>query len=255
MKRRINDTEVFLTFNHFRIDGKGVDFIQIYLVDVFADNLNQTLVALELDVLNSYFVHFIDNGSVVRRKYLRTVIPIGFIAVVFFRVVACGQIDTALATEVTNGERHFRSRTQVIEQINLDTVRRENISRDFSELAAVVTAVVTHYDGDLLFVLEAFVQIVRQSLGSRAYCIDVHTVAARTHDTAQTTCSEFQVFIKTFYQFGLIWIFQHSFHFSLSFGIISRGKPFFSFLSDLFNQFLIFHKTISILKVNTSFFC
>ena len=160
MKRRINDTEVFLTFNHFRVDGKGVDFIQIYLVDVFADNLNQILVALELDVLNSYFVHFIDNGSVVRSKYLRTVIPIGFVTVVFFRGVACGQVDTALATEVTDGERNFRSRTQVIEQINLDTVRRENISRDFSELAAVVTAVMADDNFDLVQIGKFLFQIV-----------------------------------------------------------------------------------------------
>ena len=113
-------------------------------------------------------------------------------------------------------------------------------------VAAVVTAVVTYHNRDLPFVLEAFVQIVCQSLGSRTYRIDIHAVAACAHDTAQTARSEFQVFIKALYQFGFIWIFQHSFHFSLSFGIVCRGKPFFGFLSHLFNQLLIFHKTFFI---------
>ena len=230
-----------------------MNLVQIYLVYIFTDNLNQIFVAFELNVLNGYLVYFIDNGCVVRSKYLCTVIPISLVAVVFFRVVACSQVDTALATEVADSEGNFRSRTQILEEINLDTVCRENIGRDFGELAAVVTAVVTHHNGDLPFVLEAFVQIVCQSLGSRTYRIDNHAVAACTHDAAQTARSEFQVFIKALYQFGFIWIFQHSFHFSLSFGIVCRGKPLFGFLSHLFNQLLIFHKTFFILKVNTSF--
>ena len=253
VKRSINDAEVFLTLDYFRVDRKGMNLVQIYLVYIFTDNLNQIFVAFELDILNGYLVYFIDNGCVVRSKYLCTVIPISLVAVVFFRVVACSQIDTALATEVADSEGNFRSRTQILEEINLDTVCRENIGRDFGELAAVVTAVVTHHNRDLPFVLEAFVQIVCQSLGSRTYRIDIHAVAACTHDAAQTARSEFQVFIKALYQFGFIWIFQHSFHFSLSFGIVCRGKPFFGFLSHLFNQLLIFHKTFFILKVNTSF--
>ena len=255
MERSIDDAKVFLTLNHFRINGKGMDFIQIHLVYVLTDNLNQIFVAFELDVLNSHFVYLINNGCIVRGKHLRTIIPIGLVTVVFFRVMACSQVDTALAAQMTDSKGNLRSGTQILKKINLDAVCRKNISRDLSELTTVVTAIVAHYYGNLFFIFETFVQIVSQSLGSSAYRINIHTVAACTHDTTQAACTKFQVFIKTLYQFGFIWIFQHTFHFCLSFGIISRGKPFFSFLSDLFNQFLIFHKTISILKVNTSIVC
>ena len=255
MERSIDDAKVFLTLNHFRINGKGMDFIQIHLIYVLTDNLNQIFVAFELDVLNSHFVYLINNGCIVRGKHLRTIIPIGLVTVVFFRVMACSQVDTALAAQMTDSKGNLRSGTQILKEINLDAVCRKNISRDLSELTTVVTAIVAHYYGNLFFIFETFVQIVSQSLGSSAYRINIHTVAACAHDTTQAACTKFQVFIKTLYQFGFIWIFQHTFHFCLSFGIISRGKPFFSFLSDLFNQFLIFHKTISILKVNTSIVC
>ena len=94
MERSIDNAKVFLTLNHFRINGEGMDFIQIHLVYVLTDNLNQIFVTFELDVLNSHFVYLINNGCIVRGKHLRTIIPIGLVTVVFFRVMACSQVDT-----------------------------------------------------------------------------------------------------------------------------------------------------------------
>ena len=88
VKRSINDAEVFLTLDYFRVDRKGMNLVQIYLVYIFTDNLNQIFVAFELDILNGYLVYFIDNGCVVRSKYLCTVIPISLVAVVFLS--GCG---------------------------------------------------------------------------------------------------------------------------------------------------------------------
>ena len=69
VKRSVNDAEVFLTLDYFRVDRKGMNLSRIYLVYIFTDNLNQIFVALELDVLNGNLVYFIDNGCVVRSKY------------------------------------------------------------------------------------------------------------------------------------------------------------------------------------------
>ena len=104
MKRSIHNAEVFLATDDFGVDRDGVNHVQINLIHFLADNLNQVLVAVELDVGHRHLVHLFDNGSIVRSKHLRTVIPISLVAVVFSGIVAGGNVDTALATEVADGE-------------------------------------------------------------------------------------------------------------------------------------------------------
>jgi len=81
-----------------------MNHVQINLIHFLANNLNQVLVAVELDVVHSHLVHLFDNGSIVRSEHLRTVIPISLVAVVFSGVVAGCNVDTALAAEVANGK-------------------------------------------------------------------------------------------------------------------------------------------------------
>ena len=81
-----------------------MNHVQINLIHFLADNLNQVLVAVELDVGHRHLVHLFDNGSIVRSEHLRTVIPISLVAVVFSGVVAGCNVDTALAAEVANGK-------------------------------------------------------------------------------------------------------------------------------------------------------
>ena len=249
MQRSINNAEIFLTLDHFRIDRNRMNHIQIDLIHISTDNLNQIFVAFKLNVGNCHLIYFIDNSGIVRSKYLCTIIPISLITVVFSRIVACSDIDTTLATEVTDSKRNFRCRTQIIEEIYFDTVCREDICRNLSKLVAVVAAVITYHHRNLLFILEALVQIVRKSLCSSTYRVNIHTIGSCAHNTAQTTRSEFQILIKAIYQFGFIFVLQHAFHFRLSFGIISRGEPSLGFLSYLFDKFLIFHIIIVILEV------
>ena len=104
MKRSIHNAEVFLATDDFGVDGDGMNHVQINLIHFLADNLNQVLVAVELDVVHRHLVHLVDNGRVVRSEHLRTVIPISLVAIVFSGVVAGCDVDTALATEVTDSE-------------------------------------------------------------------------------------------------------------------------------------------------------
>ena len=95
-----------------------------------------------------------------RGDHLRAVVPIGFVAVVFFRVVRCSDDHTALASEMADCKRHFRSRAARVEEIHLDAVGREDVGNDFGEFAAVVAHVVTHHNLDFREVLERHFQIV-----------------------------------------------------------------------------------------------
>ena len=104
MKRSIHNAEVFLATDDFRVDGDGVNHVQINLIHFLTDNLNQVLVAVELDVVHSHLVHLVDDGCIVRSEHLRTVIPISLVAVVFSGIMAGGDVDTALAAEVADGE-------------------------------------------------------------------------------------------------------------------------------------------------------
>ena len=98
------------------------------------------------------------------------------------------------------------------------------------------------YDyGNLLAVLEALVQVVRQTLGRCTYGVDVHTVGTYTHNAAQTARTELQVFVEGLDQLVLVRIFQHSFHFCLCLGIVCRSQPLLGFGSHFLNQSFIFH--------------
>ena len=85
-----------------------------------------------------------------RSDHLGTIVPISLVSVVFFRIVRSGQDNAALASQLADGVRHFGGRAEVFKQIDLDTVCRENVSRDFRELAAVVTAVMPDDNFDLV---------------------------------------------------------------------------------------------------------
>ena len=123
VNRSINDLHILMTGDSFRINRNCLHHIEVNLVNIFTDDLNQIRVPLELDISSgSDIIHFINDTSIVRSQYLRTVIPVCFVTVVFFRIVRSSQNDTALATEVTDCERHLRSRTHIIKQIYFDAI-------------------------------------------------------------------------------------------------------------------------------------
>ena len=231
-----------MTGDSFGIDRDSLHHIEVNLIDIFTDDLNQIRVALELDISSrSNIIHFINDTCIMRCQYLCTIIPVCFVTIVFFRIVRSSQDNTALAAKVADSERHFRSRTHIIKQIYLNAISREDVGRSFCKQTTVVTAVMPYHHRNLRQIFEVLLQIVGKTLCSRTYCVDVHTVATYSHNTTQTTGSKFKILIECFDQFSFIFVLQHPFHFSLSFGIIRRGQPFFGFLSDLLNEFLIFH--------------
>ena len=146
-----------------------------------------------------------------------------------------------MASQLTDCVRHLRSRAQALEQVNLNTVGGEDVRRDLSELAAVVTAIVANNHLDLIQISELLFQVVRQALCRRADRVDIHAVRTDTHDTAQSARTEFQILIEAFDQFCGIFAIEQCLYLSACFSVITFRKPSLGLISDHFEQFVVFH--------------
>ena len=232
MQRRIDDVQVFLAQNHILVHHAGLHCLHIGVVHLATDNLNQVFVRRPFHIVHRYLVHLVNDTLVMRLEHLRTIFPIRLVTVVLARVVACRYIHTTLAFQLANGKTNLRRRTQTLKQIHLDTVGGENIRYRLCEQPTVVAAVVPYHNGYLtvLHVLEAvlclhFQQVVGIALRSLRYDVLVHTIGARTHDTAQTARTELQCSVETIHEFCLVLGFHHCFHLCLGLGIVFTVQP------------------------------
>lgn len=91
----------------------------------------------------SDFIYFVYGILIVRCYHLCPVVPISLISIVFFGIMRCRKYHSTLTPQLSNGKRNFGSRTQSIEQIYFNTIRRKNIGSDLGKFAAVVPAIVT----------------------------------------------------------------------------------------------------------------
>ena len=235
MQWSINDTQVFLTLNYIWVDANGMYLIPINLIDFGTNNLNQVRIAFKFDILHLYLANFVNDSFVMWSQHLCTIFPISLVAIVFTRIMRSSKVDTSLAAQITDSKTHLWSRTHIVEEINLDAIGREDIGRLLCKEVAVVTAVITDSDRDLFSILKVFLQIVSKALGSSTHYIDIHAVSTGSHNATQTTRTKLQITVEAFYQLCLVRVIQHTFHFSLSFGIICRGKPLLGSLSNLFD--------------------
>ena len=182
-----------------------------------------------------------------RSQYLCSVVPIGFVPVVFAGVVACRNVYSALRFEVSYGERALRCGAQIVEKINLYAVCREDISHSFGKQARVVATVVAHYYRDLLLVFKVHFKVIGKPLCSHSNGVDVHSVGACAHDAAQATRSELEVFIERLYKRVFVVAVQHVLD-SLSCCFVeSRSKPLSCFLFTLVNKFFVLHSYLIVL--------
>ena len=212
MEGCIDNLQVLLALNHLGIDADFLDALQIDAVNLLANGDDEVFVALKLHIIDGHLVHLVDDTGIVGSEHLGTIFPIGLVAVVLFGVVAGGDVDTGLALQFADGEGTFGSGAHVIEEISLDAVGRKDVGHGLSIKAAVVTAVVANDYGNLIAVSKVLLQIIGKALGGHTHGINVHAIAAGTHDATQTTRTKLQVFIEALDQFGLVFIFQHLLH-------------------------------------------
>ena len=187
------------------IVAQRLESFNVGIVDICA-NFNHILqCVVELDVLDCDFPYILDYALVVRRNYLSAIAPVNFVSVVFFRVMRSGDDDSRVAVQVTDCKRQFGRRTQLVEQINLNSICRQYRSGNLCKFAAVVTAVVCYCATDSLSLVAECKQIVCQSLRSHSHGVAVHTVCSRPHNSAQSASAELQVLVEALVElFGVI---------------------------------------------------
>ena len=106
VNRSVDDFEVVMTFDGFGAKRERFDFLEVDAVDVFADDLDFRLVAIEFDFAYAFnFVDIFDCVNVVRSNHLCAVVPIGFIAVIFFGIMACGNHDSCGTSQISYSKR------------------------------------------------------------------------------------------------------------------------------------------------------
>ena len=75
-----------------------MDVLKIFLIDVFANDLNQIGVALKLYLTHVlYIIDIVDDVDIMGRYHLSAIIPIGLVAVIFLGIVRGGDVHTTLA--------------------------------------------------------------------------------------------------------------------------------------------------------------
>lgn len=167
--------------------------------------------------------------------------PIGFVSVIFLRIVRSRYDYAGLAFELADGEAQLGRRTQRVEQIDRETVRSENVGHALGEHPRIVAAVVPHGHPDR-FTGETPLQVVRKPLRGSAHRINVHPIAARAHDAPQTARTEFEILVETLHEFVHI-ILHQVFNLFLRIFVVRTVEPRLRLSEHQLFQF-VFHKSI-----------
>ena len=219
MHGAVNDVQVLLAQDDILIYHGLLHGGHVVIVHFAADNLDEIPVGFKLDVFNLHLVHLVDDTLVVWSQYLCTVCPVGLVSVVLLGVVRSGYVYTGNGTQLTDGKTDFGCGTEAFKQVCLDAVGTEDGGNALGKHASVVAAVMTNNHA-LSSLGESLVDVVGKALCGHAHDVLVHAVGAHAHDTAQTTCTEFQTLIEGVNQRSLVLIVQESLHLCLCFGII-----------------------------------
>ena len=162
-------------------------------------------------------------------------------------------IHTGLGLKIADSEGTLRRWAQVIEDISLDAIGREDVCYCLGIQTAVVAAVVADHYRDLFTILEVLFQIVGKALGGHTDNIDVHAVGARSHDTTQSAGTKLQVFIETLDELCLVRIVKHSLNIFACLLVKRRREPCLCLSLTLgYERCVVFHDMISLLEIISS---
>ena len=103
---------------------------------------------------------------------------------------------------------------------------------------------------DLLAILEVLLQIVGKALCGHTDDINVHAVCTRTHNTAQSAGTKFQVFIETLNELGLVRIVKHCLNIFACLLVKRRREPCLCLSLTLgYKRCIVFHDLMSLLEM------
>ena len=99
----VNNLHVVVTFDSFLRKRQRCQILDELAVYFFPDCFNQRRITFELDVgSRTDFVYFRNRVFVVRSNHLCSIIPVGFVSIVFFWIMGRCQNNTALATQLAD---------------------------------------------------------------------------------------------------------------------------------------------------------
>ena len=201
MQRRINNLH-FLTDLTAKIpaDDLLLQFLHIAVVDLTADHKITSCAdrfharhRVNLSPI-AHGIHLIDDLRVLRRRNLRSVVPVNLISVVLCGVVARRHDDTCDASEFSHGKGKFRRRTKRFKTVCLDPVRGKAKCSLLTELDRHTTGIIRDCNALLC---AAFLQNeVCKTLCCLANRVNVHAVRTGADDTAESAGTELEASVK-----------------------------------------------------------
>ena len=179
----VDDLERVLAADEVGIDRQGGEASHVGLVDLGAHGNHAAALGLrnrrEIFALDG--VHLFNDRRSVGFGDLTAVLEIHFIAVVFRRVVAGGEVDSGLGADVADGEREFRSRAGTFEKVGIAAEVGDDFCGEFGEFAGEKSRVVAEADGGFAgtaLLGEMLLHIMHKPLGGAADIVGVHGVRA-----------------------------------------------------------------------------
>ena len=88
---------------------------------------------------------------------------------------------------------------------------------------------------NLVQILERLVQVVGKSLCSAAHRVDVHAVAAGTHDATQAASAKLQGLVERLDKVGLVFLVEHGLNLGAGLLVISITEPRLGLCGHLLN--------------------
>ena len=205
----VHDADLVLHLvNGLLVHDLGLDLGNILVVDFSADNLvlacsrGRSLVRGLYRGQVLYGQYLLCHALVMRRRKLGAVLPVYLVSVVLRRVMAGRDVNTGYASQFPHRKGQFRSWTQGLELVCLDSVGRQCHGCLHGKFRRHMAGVVCN--GHALICSALLDDVVCKALGGTSHHINIHPVNASANDTAQSCCSELQVHIKTL--FNLVFV-------------------------------------------------
>ena len=131
MQRGVNNLERIFPADQLRVQRECGQARHVGFVDIHAhrDYLPALTFRNGWVVLALDGIHFCDDRRGMRLDDLTTVLEVNFVAIIFWWVVAGGEVDAGLGFDVADGERKLGSRSRTLKKIGVATEFGDDFGR------------------------------------------------------------------------------------------------------------------------------
>ena len=145
MNRSIDNTDVTEFLNYSGVQAHLKNLFQEEVVGFLTKNFYFVFLPVELNII--YWCdlpYFIDNCFIVRCNYLSTIVPIGFVSVIFRWIMRCCNYNSALTFIMPDSKWEFWCRSEWFKEKYFKPVGWKDICSCFGKVAAIVTTIICY---------------------------------------------------------------------------------------------------------------